>query len=412
MIYKRCHEAGCESPNTCKHPYHVEVTVKGDRAKGPITKYIELWPKDAPPLRPHLKGDADKMEGLIKGWLLNKRRQSITPEPPPSTPTPPSSGVTIGDAIKSYEKGHKLKDKSAPSILKRITDHAGDEPIAKLADALIINDLLSEVMDETSVANRNRHLSRWSHLFTWCRAQGYKTDLAGLDSPFHHKHFNPGGIRKLPEGDGRDRRLESWEDIALEKFFAALDDGGMMLARYHCALDCGLRRGEMLLLRKEHVKRNYKGSELILHVPGEITKTGKPRDVVVASDRMRAFLDTRRFAQFTFGQKDGTQVSKFREEWEAALIATGIDKGHWSKETKVTPAGHRYKPWVRTRDGNLHWHDFRHEAASRMAENGVDAAFLMVQLGHRDLKTSQRYINTHLAKRDEAIRRSAVAQGL
>jgi hypothetical protein len=50
----------------------------------------------------------------------------------------------------------------------------------------------------------------------------------------------------------------------------------------------------------------------------------------------------------------------------------------------------------RFRDINLHWHDLRHEYASRLVERGVPLAQVRDLLGHASIVTTERYDNQRL----------------
>jgi integrase len=405
-IFKRC---PCKTPAKCDHPYYIEIMRAGDRERGPVDNYLFLLPPGVP--KPTKIEAVKDLEGRVRVWMGQGRpRINLRPDPP----DPDKPSITIGDVCDAYQTGHvkRMGDKGAPSIVKRIKAEFATRAILDLVNARVIAGFLDRVEDATSVVNRNRHLSRWSHMLTWARAIGFTDELSGVASPFYHRQFNPGGIKKEREPDARDRRLLDGEEDAIIKACGRIDPSGVMLGRYFAAVDCGFRRGEMLKIKREDVLRNYQKIALCIRIPAANAKSKKARYVTVGSARLAAFLDSRRFAQYPFGQPDGTIVDSFRDQWESVLLDAGIDEGHWSPEKKTTPAGHTYRPWVRTKDGGLHWHDLRHECASRMAETGVDAIYLKEQLGHKDLSTSQRYINASLSARAAAIERSAQAMGL
>jgi integrase len=53
-------------------------------------------------------------------------------------------------------------------------------------------------------------------------------------------------------------------------------------------------------------------------------------------------------------------------------------------------------------DGDLHFHDLRHECGSRLAEGNVRLHEIQALLGHASISTAQRYLNATL----ESLRRS------
>jgi integrase len=52
--------------------------------------------------------------------------------------------------------------------------------------------------------------------------------------------------------------------------------------------------------------------------------------------------------------------------------------------------------------GTLHFHDLRHEAASRLFEKGLNVMEVATITGHKNLKHLQRY--THLRAEDLALK--------
>ena len=59
----------------------------------------------------------------------------------------------------------------------------------------------------------------------------------------------------------------------------------------------------------------------------------------------------------------------------------------------------------RLREINLHWHDLRHEHASRLVERGVPLAQVRDLLGHASILTTERYDNQKLEALQAAVER-------
>jgi len=56
---------------------------------------------------------------------------------------------------------------------------------------------------------------------------------------------------------------------------------------------------------------------------------------------------------------------------------------------------------------NLHWHDLRHEALSRLADDGVPVHELQMLAGHASITTTQRYMNARANSLAESMRQPA-----
>ena len=65
------------------------------------------------------------------------------------------------------------------------------------------------------------------------------------------------------------------------------------------------------------------------------------------------------------------------------------DSGQYVKRGGYLTAGCKAK----LKEFDLHWHDLRHECASRWLEDGLDVREIQVLLGHAKLEITQRYLN-------------------
>jgi site-specific recombinase XerD len=55
---------------------------------------------------------------------------------------------------------------------------------------------------------------------------------------------------------------------------------------------------------------------------------------------------------------------------------------------------------------DLHWHDVRHEALSRLADDGVPVHELQMLAGHASITTTQRYMNARANSLAESMRQA------
>jgi integrase len=132
------------------------------------------------------------------------------------------------------------------------------------------------------------------------------------------------------------------------------------------AVETGMRRGEILGLRWEHVDFVRR----IAHLP--LTKNGDSRDVPLS---LRATETLRELA----GQNDRDAERVFPVSGDCIRLAWE----HLRQRAGV---------------GDLHLHDLRHEAVSRLFEKGLDIMAVSTISGHKTLSMLKRY--THLKAED------------
>lgn len=70
------------------------------------------------------------------------------------------------------------------------------------------------------------------------------------------------------------------------------------------------------------------------------------------------------------------------------LIANGVQPEYVKRGGYLTAACK-----AKLKELDLHWHDLRHECASRWLEGGLDVREIQILLGHAKLEITQRYLN-------------------
>lgn len=165
-------------------------------------------------------------------------------------------------------------------------------------------------------------------------------------------------VRKPKVAKGRDRRLTSTEERRLSRYFR--ERNVMLYIIFHLAIETAMRQGEILSLRWEHIDLQHG----VAHLPD--TKNGSSRDVPLSRK-------ARNLLQMLPAQLNGRVFSYtssgFRSAWRHALKALAIE--------------------------DLHFHDLRHEAISRLFELGTLNIMEVAAIsGHRSMNMLKRY--THL----------------
>jgi len=142
-----------------------------------------------------------------------------------------------------------------------------------------------------------------------------------------------------------------------------------------CALDTGMRRGEILHERWEDIDFDNR----ILHVSFSKTPEGEMRDIPLTT-RLYAMLSANRKSQglvFTF---EGNALKNFKTTWGASLRRSGIR--------------------------HFRFHDLRHTANTRMMLAGVLQEVRREIIGHasqRSRDVNDRYTQIELPEKREAI---------
>lgn len=166
-------------------------------------------------------------------------------------------------------------------------------------------------------------------------------------------------VKKPKSPPGRDRRLTAREERLILRY-CHNHSNPELYSIVVLALETAMRQGEILGLSWEHI--NLKSR--IAHLPD--TKNGSKRDVPLSARARDALI---RLGVKTKGKVTNYGSNGLKSTWRFMLIKLGIE--------------------------DLHFHDLRHEAISRLVELGtLDLLEVAAISGHKSLAMLKRY--THL----------------
>lgn len=204
-----------------------------------------------------------------------------------------------------------------------------------------------------------------------CKANTVIRDLATLSAIINHARREWGMaiqnpiemIRKPTMPPGRDRVLSHPDEVSLLAELTVVGRRNpLMQPLVVLAVETAMRRGELLTLRWEHVNLVHQTAFLPL------TKNGTSRYVPLST---RAVETLRNLAQSSDGR--------------VFPIGAAAMEANFLKAVR------------RAELGNLHFHDLRHTAASRMASKLPNVIELAAVTGHTSLQMLKRYYHPQAA---------------
>jgi HAD superfamily hydrolase (TIGR01493 family) len=242
--------------------------------------------------------------------------------------------------------------------------------LGKYSMAALSSELVASYRDHRLAAGKSNNtvrieLAMLSNLFT----------IAMQEWGLGLSHNPVATIRKPSPGKGRDRRLTGDEE---KRILNAVDDHSNPMLSWvvKVAIETGMRQSEILNLRVQHVDLRSRVVRL------SDTKNNCARTVpltaaatAVLTSAIENPLRPKETDLVFFGEpgRDGT-----RRPYQFAKIWAGI------KETiGIT---------------DLHFHDLRHEAVSRLVEGGLSDQEVASISGHKSMQMLRRY--THLRAED------------
>lgn len=200
---------------------------------------------------------------------------------------------------------------------------------------------------------------------------------------------NPCAIRGAGAENAAERKLPTLDQ--------AFELAGLVKPRYRglviAAAFCGLRRGQLFGLRREHLDLEH--GTVAVDVQRQQLSNGQH---VVGPPKSEAGVRTVALLREVFDVV-AEHLDRFVEPAPSAWVFTG-DKGGplrdavWQKE------------WVRVREivglPDLHSHNLRHVAATLAAETGASVKEIMYSIGHSSPQAALRYQHA-TQRRDRSI---------
>jgi len=270
-----------------------------------------------------------------------------------------SSALSLKEAFKKYlerisvtKRGHKQEKYRVATISRTFL---GKRPLAAVSSVDIAN--YRDMRLQTIARHTNRPIS----------ANTVRLELALLSDLFNIAIIewaacsdNPVlRVRKPKLPPGRDRRVTWGEERRILRA-AAQHRNPAIYSIIVLALETAMRQGEILGITWEFVNLRTR----IVHLP--ITKNGTKRDVPLS---LRAVDAITRMGLETSGSVFGYTSDGFKSAWRVLIQGLGIQ--------------------------DLHFHDLRHEAVSRLFELGtLDMMEVATISGHKSMQMLKRY--THL----------------
>jgi integrase len=261
--------------------------------------------------------------------------------------------ITLGQCVERYrdevspqKRGHQVEKWILNAFLRK--------PLAKRNLASITPKDFAEYRDERlrniSPSGLNRELVILNHLYETAKLEwGYPLPENPLSL-----------IRKPRNNPPRERRLRAGE---YERLIAAAEKCRNKLIKpvIILAVETAMRRGEILAISRKDL-------DLVngrLHIP--LTKTGVARTI---------------------------PLSPLAADTLAKLISDGSD----GNDRLISLKANAFRLcWDRVKQrsaiADLHFHDLRHEAVSRLFEQGLGVAHVAAISGHKDFRMLARYVH-------------------
>lgn len=292
--------------------------------------------------------------------------------------------LTVADILKAFsEKGlTHSKDSNAKKDRNRIKLVLKDRIASR--KVLAVNTAVLKAYAEELIARRFEKDEQEPARTTLYNQLGLITRAMNFTRETHPTLPKVALPRLPPPSPGRDRRLMEGE---LEKILEISRKKEPVLTHAVLfAIETALRKDRVLGFREVYARKASSGNRVIRFPEGE--KTEKTVGVIPVTDDLQAILEE---AKRDLGVSNPLEpmfdisLGRFDKMWQETLEIAGIK--------------------------DLHFHDLRHEATSRLFESGLTMAEVMTITGHNTVEMVQRYshYNAELVLKKQNRRSDLVA---
>ena len=349
-------------------------------------------------------------EGLTK-TQAEKELQKLMAEVKPA-PRAPVHMLSIGEVGERYlthlerMKGRKLSTRTAVESTLRVhlQPYFGERGIATVTreDVEDLRTLLEGRVGPKSVRNYMGTLSAlYRYAMNPSRRWASVNPCEGIELP------------EVPEND-EIRFLQLAEVEAVIRHAQPGDYEALDRALYRTAAMTGMREGELIALRWSDV--NWMGDSIHVRQNFVLNEFGTPKsaqsfrtvpmapEVAQALERFYKASGEPAEHMLVFGEPVARLVLRGNRKGQMLPVGSPLDKAHLLRRFR------RALKAAQVAQPKLKFHELRHTFGTQMAAHGVPMRTLQEWMGHRDIKTTERYVHYAPKTRDAQIVAAAFSQ--
>lgn len=376
----------------CAHPWHFNFKLRGG---SPHRFSLDVEVGRHLKTKEEAETAADAIRSQIRAGTFvraadRRKTVSATPLTADATTFAAFAEKYVDDKAKASGKTTWKNDQHMLNRLAAFTladgSRFGDQSIGAVTEDTLER-FYTTLRATRAASTCNQYVQVMKAAFRWAAKKGYltrspisedaaltRTKIAQRSRRLVPDVLNKDGTLKEP---GEERRLLAAAGPGLQRLIIA-------------ALETGCRRGELLSLQWADV--NLERGEL--RIRAETAKDAETR-ILPISPRLRGVLQMAKVdpagkdykpEHFVFGVV-GTQVANVKRAWETAVLKAHGYTPVWIAGTLAAES----RAQIRAID--LHFHDLRHEAGSRLLEAGWPIHHVKEMLGHANITQTDTYLN-------------------